>query len=174
VTEKLVEVGEQCSRCLWWCTRYCPDQRPAPGSQKACGKFSPGIPAMLEQAIPETVDVGGIVAEYLEKNGYDGLYNDDCGCRLEDLGACGDMSSSCIAGWLGPCDCGVHGWHITGDRSKGVPLKTLSVPSGVLVSEYCGKTGIQNCHICEDFDCGDNTSKEAVEKKLLEKRRKDR
>jgi hypothetical protein len=124
VTEKLVEVGEQCSRCLWWCTRYCPDQRPAPGSQKACGKFSPGIPAMLGQATYlekvalEIVDVGAIVAEYLEKNGYDGLYTDDCGCRLEDLGACGDMPSHCIAGWLGPCDCGHHDWHISGERPK--------------------------------------------------------
>jgi hypothetical protein len=32
---------DRCSRCLWWVTRWCPDSRPAPGSQKACGRFTP-------------------------------------------------------------------------------------------------------------------------------------
>lgn len=42
-----------------------------------------------------------IVIEYLKKNGYDGLYNDDCGCALDDLIPCCDNIETCMAGVKG-------------------------------------------------------------------------
>jgi len=61
------------------------------------------------------VDVGDIVAEYIEKNGYDGLCNVDseCGCTLEDWIPCSDLSENCRPGWKAKCYCGDHDWHIT-------------------------------------------------------------
>lgn len=44
-----------------------------------------------------------IVKAYLEKNGFDGLYNDNCcACKLDDLMPCSDTSPECQAGWF--CD----------------------------------------------------------------------
>jgi hypothetical protein len=64
------------------------------------------------------VDVGDIVVEYLTDNGYHGLYNPDgeCACLIDDLGTCENIYQNCIAGWLAPCTCGEHDWHITADR----------------------------------------------------------
>jgi len=64
------------------------------------------------------VDVGDIVVAYLEREGYHGLYNPDgkCACLIKDIGACENLYQDCIAGWLAPCDCGEHDWHITSDR----------------------------------------------------------
>ena len=46
-----------------------------------------------------------IVKEYLEKNNYDGLYCEFCGCRLDDLMPCSE-ASSCQAGYAWNCnDC---------------------------------------------------------------------
>ena len=62
-----------------------------------------------------------IVKEYLKKNGYDGLYNDNCGCKItEDLCPCDDwFSPYCEAGYLieykdgEECSCGEDcDWHI--------------------------------------------------------------
>jgi len=41
-----------------------------------------------------------IVEKYLRENGYDGLYCEDCGCRLDDLIPCdwGDFQD-CKAGY---------------------------------------------------------------------------
>jgi len=48
-----------------------------------------------------------IVEEYLDENGYDGLYSDDscfgedaCGCRSDDLFPCDDMEN-----WGNPARC---------------------------------------------------------------------
>ena len=35
-----------------------------------------------------TVTVKAIVKTYLTKNGFDGLYSDDCGCFIRDLMPC--------------------------------------------------------------------------------------
>ena len=41
-------------------------------------------------------DVFDIIAEWLEKNGYDGLASDDCGCGRENLFCCpGDSCTGC-------------------------------------------------------------------------------
>ena len=47
-----------------------------------------------------------IVKEYLEKNGYDGLFYDDCSCYLEDLIPCGENFEWCQPGYVGACICG--------------------------------------------------------------------
>jgi hypothetical protein len=55
-----------------------------------------------------------IVAEYLIKNGYDGLFSDsECACKNEDLFPCDNPAYDCQAGYLTPCDCGGHDWHIS-------------------------------------------------------------
>ena len=39
-----------------------------------------------------------IVKEYLTTHGYDGLYNEDCGCQINNLSPCGDDIIFCRAG----------------------------------------------------------------------------
>lgn len=59
------------------------------------------------------MNVKKIVKEYLEKNGYDGLYSvDDCACEVSDLMPCEEMGWDCTAGYKFPCDCGEHDFHI--------------------------------------------------------------
>ena len=52
----------------------------------------------------EHMNVREIVKEYLEKNGYDGLYSDECGCQSNDLMPCDAGNEKCIAGHKVPCD----------------------------------------------------------------------
>ena len=48
-----------------------------------------------------------ILIEWLKKNGYDGLLNDECGCKDGDLMVCGEFSGDCEPGYLykGDEDC---------------------------------------------------------------------
>ena len=66
------------------------------------------------------LDVIEIVAEYLDREGYDGLYSScgDCACKTDDLAPCGEIHGDCAAGYLQPCppDCGEHDWHIGADK----------------------------------------------------------
>ncbi len=39
-----------------------------------------------------------IIKEYLEQNGFDGLYNEDCGCHIDDLFCCGNNGEECQPG----------------------------------------------------------------------------
>jgi hypothetical protein len=57
-----------------------------------------------------------IIKEYLEKNGFDGLYIDDCGCDKSNLMPCeSDGCMHCEAGYKHPCLCGEgHIFHIKG------------------------------------------------------------
>jgi hypothetical protein len=68
------------------------------------------------------MDVGRIVAEYLEAHGYDGLWNPDgeCACLTNDIGACEQIYHECQAGWMAPCTCGEHDFHITTEKPKEV------------------------------------------------------
>ena len=51
------------------------------------------------------MDVKEIVEEYLKANGYDGLYNYvGCGCALDDLDACGEISPCCEPGYKRICE----------------------------------------------------------------------
>jgi len=53
------------------------------------------------------ITVLDIVKQYLIANGYDGLYNEDCGCVVDDLIPCGDCFDNCIPGYKWDhCGCG--------------------------------------------------------------------
>lgn len=59
------------------------------------------------------MDCIDIVLRYLKENGYDGLFNDECGCVLDDLVPCsGESFGTCQPGYRVPCDCGDHDYHI--------------------------------------------------------------
>jgi|TARA_Y100000310_G_scaffold141356_1_gene140803 hypothetical protein len=65
------------------------------------------------------MDVIAIVTDYLEKNGFDGLYHDgDCACENKDLAPCGEIEGSCEAGYKtdAPKHCPAD-WHI-GSRNS--------------------------------------------------------
>ncbi len=68
-----------------------------------------------------------MVRAYLDGMGFDGLYSADaeCGCKLDDLAPCGEMSPECAAGYLHPVGCpceicadGEDTWHICGEPFK--------------------------------------------------------
>jgi len=51
------------------------------------------------------MQVTEIVKDWLKSHGYDGLYTDECGCRIEDLAPCGGEGMyECRAGVYKPCD----------------------------------------------------------------------
>lgn len=77
------------------------------------------------------MNVKNIVAEYLKANKYDGLCCLDvpCGCLLEDLAPCGEISEKCRAGHREDVDehtscecdgCGEAHWHIVPAGTWGV------------------------------------------------------
>lgn len=45
------------------------------------------------------MDASQIIAEYLDKNNYDGLYKDECGCFRDDLSPCGSIEPWCKPGY---------------------------------------------------------------------------
>ncbi len=63
-----------------------------------------------------------IVAEYLDREGFDGLFCDECACKKDDLAPCGNIYGDCTAGYLQPCpdDCGDHDFHIGCDKPNAV------------------------------------------------------
>lgn len=55
------------------------------------------------------MEVKEIIKEYLEKNGYDGLFlPGNCACKKNDLMPCDVNFSECIPGYLYKCDCGAR------------------------------------------------------------------
>lgn len=70
---------------------------------------------------PSGRTVGDIIRDYLKAHGFDGLWcceGDPCGCALEDLAPCGEMSEECRTGYLKPCDCGGGcSFHIGRDKA---------------------------------------------------------
>lgn len=47
----------------------------------------------------DQIPVKEIVKQYLIKHGYDGLCRDYCGCELDDLMPCEEISPGCIPGY---------------------------------------------------------------------------
>jgi len=41
-----------------------------------------------------------MVAEHLKLKGFDGLFSDECGCRLSGLAPCGEIGLDCRAGYV--------------------------------------------------------------------------
>jgi len=68
----------------------------------------------------EELTVLEIVKKYLQEHGFDGLRADgnDCGCLIDDLAPCGDISERCVAGVRIPYDCGDHDYHIASRAYK--------------------------------------------------------
>ena len=50
------------------------------------------------------MDVKDIIEAWLKENGYDGLYGEECACRIDDLMPCEEPGTDCEAGYEGPCD----------------------------------------------------------------------
>ena len=48
---------------------------------------------------PKVLTAREIVREYLNAHGYDGLYDDDCGCTKDDLAPCGEICTDCLPGY---------------------------------------------------------------------------
>jgi hypothetical protein len=83
------------------------------------------------------MNVKEIVKEYLEKNGYDGLYNVDgeCGCPKDSLLPCSESFDQCCPGYRGacdgscddpPCDCHIYinkGDALAADKEKAAAEK---------------------------------------------------
>jgi len=46
------------------------------------------------------MDVLDIVKQWLKSHGYDGLYNDECGCTLKEFAPCGEICGDCRAGYI--------------------------------------------------------------------------
>ena len=44
-----------------------------------------------------------IVKQYLQENGYDGLYYNSCACEISDLMPCGEYFADCKPGYKIPC-----------------------------------------------------------------------
>lgn len=53
-----------------------------------------------------------IIEKHLKDNGFDGLASDECGCLVGDLCPCQLDPMGCEPGYLAPCNCGDHEWHI--------------------------------------------------------------
>lgn len=49
------------------------------------------------------MNVKEIVIEYLEKNGYEGLFCEECSCEIDDLFPCGEFVGDCEPGHKVPC-----------------------------------------------------------------------
>ena len=64
--------------------------------------------------------VKDIVREYLDAYSYDGLFDDDCGCEVDDLMPCDacEPIEHCEPGHKKPCFCLDDGcnWHIVGEK----------------------------------------------------------
>lgn len=83
-----------------------------------------------------SASVREIVRKHLEREGYDGLFNEvgECACLRDDLAPCGSMNELCEEGYRVECadpECEFHDdkghWHMVGE--KPVP------PSGFIVGE---------------------------------------
>ena len=47
-----------------------------------------------------------IIEQFLRANKFDGLYNDNCGCIVDDLCPCENIQDDCRAGYKSLCTCG--------------------------------------------------------------------
>ena len=60
------------------------------------------------------MNIKDIVAEWLGKNGYDGLFvPGECACKNDELFPCGETYANCEPGYLKTAtNCPEHDWHI--------------------------------------------------------------
>lgn len=69
-----------------------------------------------------------IIAEYLKKNGYDGLCGDECSCGIDEFSICRSASFvSCVPGYKNVCDCGGNCfYHITPQKPNNHPTDSMN------------------------------------------------
>ncbi len=69
------------------------------------------------------MNILNLIQAKLIEDGFDGLYNEngECACKHDDLEPCGHIESECYAGYLAPCDCGDHDWHIQAQKPSEEP-----------------------------------------------------
>ena len=62
----------------------------------------------------------GIIFRFLLDNRFDGLYNEDCGCCLENLHPCDENFSECMPGYKHYSNQGTEeeDWYINGEEEK--------------------------------------------------------
>jgi len=67
-----------------------------------------------------------IVTEWLEKNGYDGLCQEDyeCACELSDLMPCGETWPTCLAGYKKKDETGEYDFTITPGKNPDAKEQT--------------------------------------------------
>ena len=60
--------------------------------------------------------VKDMIKAYLTEHGFDGLYGDDCGCKVDDIAPCGKIKGNCETGYLllydELCNYGRYDFHI--------------------------------------------------------------
>ena len=67
------------------------------------------------------INVKQITEEYLIKHKFDGLWSDECACKLDDLMPCDDWGmNKCEPGYEMPCpeNCSEHDFHIGRRENK--------------------------------------------------------
>ncbi len=81
---------------------------PHPGLKgKDCPQCGQGISwRKVKKKRRGEMDVSDIVKRFLEENGFDGLYTDECGCfNIDDLFPCGsECIPDCVPGYKMPGD----------------------------------------------------------------------
>ena len=80
-------------------------------------EIKPGhCPALQPRSVPSepiSYELTEIVRAWLKNHGFDGLYmTGECACVVDDLFPCGHACPDCSAGYIIPCDCGDHDYHI--------------------------------------------------------------
>jgi hypothetical protein len=62
-------------------------------------------------------NVRDVISAWLIEHGYDGLYNDDCGCNLDDLLPCDRDCGGCQPGHKYPGD-DEYDWYIRPEKQE--------------------------------------------------------
>jgi hypothetical protein len=66
------------------------------------------------------MNAAAIVRQWLEENGYDGLYSPagECGCPAEELAPCCEAWDDCEPGYRRDCGPGKYDWVIQATRPE--------------------------------------------------------
>lgn len=85
-----------CDYCSFWDGGDCLDKEIWIDSEtgEECCRFEAN--AIKKPICKNVLD---IIVTYLKEHGYDGLCYDDCGCHLDDLCPCGELSLNCEPGY---------------------------------------------------------------------------
>jgi len=99
------------------------------------------------------MNVKEIVREHLEENGYDGLFHDECGCKIGDLLPCKSNCDDCEPGFIQDCSkCNyfdTEALACSDDYRECIGPKEMKM---IKVScDICGKEAPNKQHYCDNF-----------------------